>query len=247
MLSVLLSRASRYVFARQGSARTIRYSAYRFALQENPEVYVGYDPDRTLEDVDCYSSVSPREPPIPTSEQLFSHKELDFDKTYLTKSPSIHTIKEGGYVLLSDDEIHRYMPEGLMGESNSEFEYTDIKAWMIRDSTKMLCRLIEEHEKGKDHFIAPRQEGDAEKCGVALSDHLSGLTDRPERSDALLQVYRRGALISGKSRPSRGNYNIMCGEGSLVEDVMDHLRKGDKWNEPDLPSKILVTGEWVSR
>jgi hypothetical protein len=232
--------------------RTFRYASPRLVVQSNPEIYEGYNPNRTLEEVDLYATTSPRRPEKPNDYQLYGHRDFNFKEHFLSSSPSLHEIKEGGYMSVSDEDMKTYLPDS-MGNVGEEFEYSDTKAWMIRDSTKLLCRILEEYEKNKTAVIPPSTEEDVNRVpqGVSLRSQLHGLTDRPERTDALLKVYRRGTQISDDIRPAIGNFDIMCGQGSLVENVLDEVRKGDLLNpnytKGELPTQIMVTGKRSSQ
>lgn len=227
-------------------ARLVR--SYRAAIpclameEKNPEIYVGYNPDRKLEEVDVYALTSPNEPPQPTDYQLHGHREYVFENHFLSTSKGIHQIRQGGYVPVPDEDIATYLPGTLMGEVKEEFEFSETKAWMIRDPTKLLCRIIEEYEVNKS-TVGPLCSDIGDEHGVVLRAHLPGLTDRPERNDAIMKVYRRGQLISGSSHPTHGNYEINSGVGSLVENTLDEIKRGDKLGNASLPTQILVTGK----
>lgn len=239
----IVSRARRVPFSTGLAKRSFRPARPCLVVQKNSEIYVGYNPDRTLEEVDVYAATSTREPEAPTEYQLYGHREFSFSNQFLSSSTTMHEIKEGGYLSVSEEDLATYLPDA-MGEVQPEFEYSETKAWMIRDSTKLLCRIIEEYETGKTKVSPPSNDADDRtQQGVALRAQLEGLTDRPERSDAVLKVFRRGKQISGDARPSIGNFDIMCGPGSMVENVVDEIKKGDEWNKPELPTQILVTGK----
>lgn len=68
-------------------------------------------------------------------------------------------------------------------------------SWMVRDSTKLLCRIMEEFEN-----TSKRNRGDFEftpkRVGVASPVHLPGLTDRKEWPDATLKAFYYGAELN---------------------------------------------------
>jgi hypothetical protein len=214
------------------------------AVRKNPEVYNGYDPSRTLDDVDVYASTSARKPEPPTEFELYGHSSLTHKNNFVVSdTESIHSVKEGGYLELDEAELKKYLPDCITGEVLQEFEFSERKAWMIRDSTKLLCRLIEEFE-----YIHPKgakerdEDSSVQPQTVSARPHLPGLTDRPERTDSVLQVYLHGNKISDEKRGSIGNYEITSGQGSLVESSVERILKGDEFNGPVFPRQIMVTG-----
>ena len=66
---------------------------------------------------------------------------------------------------------------------------------MVRDSTKLLCRIMEEFEN-----TSKRNRGDFEftpkRIGVASPVNLPGLTDRKEWPDATLKAFYYGAELN---------------------------------------------------
>lgn len=66
---------------------------------------------------------------------------------------------------------------------------------MVRDSTKLLCRIMEEFEN-----TSKRNRGEFEftpkRVGVASPVHLPGLTDRKEWPDATLKAFYYGAELN---------------------------------------------------
>jgi hypothetical protein len=121
-----------------------------------------------------------------------------------------------------------------------EFDFSEVQAWMVRDTTKVLCRLIEEYEVSKNGSFA--EDRPAPKQNTSSKPHLPGLNDRPERPDALLEAYRYGHKISVNKRPTVGGFDIVGGSGSLVEGCIDAMKKGDSFNGNKIPNQVLVTG-----
>jgi hypothetical protein len=223
-----------------------RVTSRSFA-NKNPEVYLGYDATRTLEDVDVYAATSLKQPPVPSTQDLFGHKEYTFKKHFLTGSAAnIHHVKEGGYMELDEADIKKYFPDGFIGDIEKEFEYSENKAWMIRDSTKLLCRIIEEFDEAKSRTDGkPIDESNREatlKQTVSLRPQVAGLTDRPPRKDESMKVYMYGKQINQEARPNIGNFDIIAGQGSLVEDCVEKIKIGDSYHGPKFPKQIMVTG-----
>lgn len=239
-----LNRASLMVCRPSGVRLLSSVQKVTNPVRKNPEIYEGYDPNRTLDDVDVYASTATRKPEPPTEFELYGHASLSHKNNFVVSDKeSIHSVKEGGYVELDDSEMKKYLPDCITGEVLQEFEFSERNAWMVRDSTKLLCRLIEEFE-----YIHPKgaktrdEDSSMQPQTVSPRPHLPGLTDRPERSDSVLQVYLHGNKISDEKRGSIGNYEITSGQGSLVENSVENILKGDEFNGPIFPRQIMVTG-----
>jgi hypothetical protein len=185
-----------------------------------------------------------------------------------SKSGNIYAVQEGGYVDLDAKELETYMPEGLAGEMDTEFEFSGRQTWMIRDPSKLLCRILDEFRGG---------------AGVpALSVHkkvvLPHLTDRPEWKNSSLSVKWFGQELmpppletiastskgKGKGRRTAMNTAIasssssssssseatstVSGEGSVVEKVLSELKdlaskSGSAASKARaVPDKIVLTG-----
>jgi len=218
------------------------------------------------EGVEAAGAAAAAEPPK-TDEAI----PYSFDKTFhvaASKAGNIYAVQEGGYVDLDAKELETYMPEGLAGEMDTEFEFSGRQTWMIRDSSKLLCRILDEFRGG---------------AGVpGLSVHkkvvLPHLTDRPEWKSSSLSVKwfgqelmpppletiastskgkgkgRRTAMntaiasSSSSSSSSSEATSIVSGEGSVVEKVMSELKGlASKTGSAAakaraVPDKIVLTG-----
>ena len=141
-------------------------------------------------------------------------------------------------------------------------------AWMVRDSSKLLCRIIEEFEN-----TAKRSRGDTDfnpnRRGLSTPVILPGLTDRKEWPDATVKVFNYGdELNKGFKRvdfmddssilnTNQGNENdgsggvstgertetqtmmvTISGEGSPVEEFIKTMRLDGK----TIPTRIMLTG-----
>ena len=156
-----------------------------------------------------------------------------------SKNIGIYDVQEGGFVTLNPQELDKYLPEGLSGELDDEFDFSDRKEWMIRDSTKLLCRLVEEFENSKSvdtHFHSPNKS-------LHSSIFVPGLSDRPEWNDSHLRVKYYGAEIN---RPVKNTFKapaalaVVSGQDSVVEDCIVKLRDVSK-SQP-MPTKVMLTG-----
>lgn len=77
------------------------------------------------------------DPEDPTSHDIYRY-EIDFKAT----CSDVQFVQEGGYIELTDAERDRFLPEGGAGDLAYEFEANKKTAWMVRNSSKLLCRFI---------------------------------------------------------------------------------------------------------
>ena len=99
------------------------------------------------------------------------------------KKSDVYAVQEGGYVDLEPKELDQFFPEGLAGEMDAEFEFSGRKSWMVRDSSKLLCRILDEFaSKGKQG--AKQAQQPAVHKGVVVPS----LTDRPEWVNSSMRV-----------------------------------------------------------
>lgn len=62
----------------------------------------------------------------PKREVVFNFSDLKFSETFdASRINNIHDVKEGGYVEISQNDIDTYLPEGLAGEMEEEFDLTE--------------------------------------------------------------------------------------------------------------------------
>lgn len=185
-----------------------------------------------------------------------SLEKLKFEDVFNASScKDIHDVREGGYVDLDANEINKIIPEGLAGELDDEFDFTGRMSWMVRDSGKFLCRVIEEFEASKKSGETDASKK-AQSRGFASPINLSGLTDRPEWPDAKVHMFRLGTevVVSQNNTSSSGsatNQNgkegadlkVVRGDGSVVEGLLSSVRAS---NEQKVPTKIVLTGKFPS-
>ena len=134
---------------------------------------------------------------------------------------------------------------------------------MIRDSSKLICRIIEEFENA-----GKRARGDTEfqpnRQGLAIPVEIPGLTDRNEWPDATLKAFYYGAELnkgfirksftsddkvvsssqrnyeaSDVSAPASTMMYTVRGEGSPVEEFIKTMQADGK----KIPQRILLTGK----
>ena len=122
---------------------------------------------------------------------------------------------------------------------------------MIRDSAKLLCRIIEEFEN-----TGKRSRGDTDftpqKRGLSTPIVLAGLTDRKEWPDATLKAFYYGAELNkgfkrqdfideagvGGKDEEKSVMVTISGEGSPVEEFIKTMQSEGK----NIPNRIMLTG-----
>lgn len=154
----------------------------------------------------------------------------------------------------------------LPSPSLTPLHCTHRNAWMIRDTAKLLCRIVEEHEN-----TAKRGRGETmfspNRRGLATPLNLPGLTDRNEWPDCTLKAFHYGAElnkgfkrknfieeseealeglegiegIEGMGGMEGGEPAVMVtisGEGSPVEEFIKTMQTDGK----AIPTRIMLTG-----
>lgn len=172
----------------------------------------------------------------PNEEELWASK---FDGLFDAKKiSSLHDVQEGGYVDVDVSALEKLVPEGLAGEMNEEWSSTQSPNWMIRRTTKLLFRLVEEFESSKG--IGKISD---KTIGYHAPIVMPGLTDRPAWESTLLQAQYFGAnIIHTSSSVEDVNEDngmvIVKGKGSVVESCVEKILG----RAQSIPSSILLTG-----
>ena len=185
---------------------------------------------------------------------------ITFDEHFNSTSiADIHDVRFGGFVDLDTNDVQKFIPEGLAGELNDEFEFTGRKSWMIRDSAKFLFRVIEEFENNnKGQESAGASKSNNVNQGLSSRITVPGLTDRPEWPEAKVQGYYFGSEVNPVGRPTLDHnymhnklkgkllessdstgYDNVSGEGSEVERMIEAL----KMKNSPIPTKFMLTGD----
>lgn len=148
----------------------------------------------------------------------------------------------GQYAVVTEDDV-KSVPEGFAGEVNAEFEAhgneDTQKHWMIRDSSKLVCRLL-------DSFKA--QRGSQRPAEVSTSQRRINLDDYGMRSDiewhdAVISVEHYGKELLGKPKinfKAGGEMYMDRPTGDLVNDYMYKIKE----EVPEIPDRILLTGKF---
>lgn len=133
-----------------------------------------------------------------------------FESTFhASKASDIYTVQEGGYVDLEAKDIKQYFPEGLAGEMDAEFEYSGRKSWMIRDSAKLLCRLVDDFDANRRRRGESSGSGSGSINGGSSSGSISSSSNSSSSGSSSISssstggqaVYKAVSLPSLTDRP----------------------------------------------
>jgi hypothetical protein len=167
--------------------------------------------------------------------KVFSTTDL-FENVFATQnSNNLMQGREGAVYDVSEQDLAKYFPEGLAGEMDDENDLIEGASWMIRDSSKLLIRLL-------DEFVATK----GEKLGaltipksIVSTVCIPTLTDRPEWEKSVISVKHFGKELTIPAETLSDNVTV-AGEGSLVDNCINNLRQ----LTPDFPKNIMITG-WL--
>lgn len=151
---------------------------------------------------------------------------------------SVYDMRSGSYQDITNSDVNRYLPEGFAGEVLQEFEFAGHQRWMIRDSTKLMYRFIEETEKRLK--FTPRSSHPVtspEAQGMHTKINVPRLTDRKEWQSAHLEVTRFGHNVLSTSSTSSNTLETTKGPGSILESTIANLH-----SQP-LSDRIMLTGK----
>lgn len=152
----------------------------------------------------------------------------------LTSAPT------GSYVPVSDEDVRR-VPEGFAGELDHEFLFVGLdkpKHWMIRDSGKLICNLLDEYKMSKLDNLSNYSRHVSTKLNV----EFEGLTNRSEWHDAVINVQYYGDNLlerSKKSLKASGDRYIKYEGDDIVSDYLGSLKE----KVPETPTRIMLTGD----
>jgi len=128
-------------------------------------------------------------------------------------------VRSGSYVEVSPEILGKYIPEGLSSDIKDEFKFAHKNMWMVRDSSKFVCKII-------DHF------GEKLKGGVKIEKNVSEIT-------------QCSVPAQFSNRPEWDNAQLACSIfgkeiGKEHKDDVDKYFKSLK--EKDIPNKVMLTG-----
>lgn len=132
---------------------------------------------------------------------------INFHTEYFQQpsAKSVYDYRSGAYQEIDDKDLLRYFPEGLAGETKEEFEFSNHKRWMIRDSTKIVYRLIEESEKrlkynGDEIYEKNLQKSRGTEATPSADEQAGGPQTNAEGSNSEAGTGRRLAEPAGFHR-----------------------------------------------
>ena len=112
---------------------------------------------------------------------------------------------------------------------------------MIRDSRKLLCRLIEEVEP-KLKKSGKSSTKSSSTIGLHSVINIPRLTDRPEWENSQLECSYFGKDIINKqnvnSKKTKGEFEVTKGEESVLEKSIKQINE-----KGGVPNKIILTGK----
>lgn len=185
------------------------------------------------------------------SELLKFHTQNFYDAT----KHNVYEVRTGSYVDVKEDDIAKYFQEGLAGAANDEFEFTSNKRWMIRDSTKVLFRVIEETEKRLKYDASAFLEKNNKKSisTIDSSAHVGlhskiqiprfqGKAEWPE-SQMKVSYYGRDLVPTNFDASAEVEGFIKTkGPGSMLETTIDNLKNAAKEANQEIPDRVILSG-----
>ena len=168
------------------------------------------------------------------------HQKYSFLSDYYVKAPKdLHSVRPGGYTDITRSEIAEYLPEGFAGDTAAEFTFSGRSTWMIRDVSKLLLGLLQQFERTTNVRSSESTES-RQRARFSDDAEVQGLTDRPERLDAIMRVQLRGTDLVNtipSENPKRQALRVVKDNGSVVDKCLDAITA-----DGGFPSKILLTG-----
>lgn len=163
-----------------------------------------------------------------------------------SQSSALTSAPTATYVTVTDEDFKR-IPEGFCGELDTEFHFVfgDERKWMVRDSTKVVCRMLDNFKHRKLDQIG----GDGPIHTSSRVDvNYTGLTDRPEWHDSVMNIECFGhSLLSlpKNSVKASGSRNIEYKGSDLVADYMESINEIVAKDET-IPEKVMIAGKLLS-
>lgn len=162
---------------------------------------------------------------------------------------SLYDVPEGGYMKIDKKTIGEVFPEGLGGEIAQEFIFTRDNAWMVRGTSKLLCRILDE-KAGVDTNSLDKT--------LQTNVTIEGLTDRHELNCAVPSIKSYGtelltrdvvASITAASQQGEDDkFSVIRGPGSFTETALQVIKShkpyksaNARW-EKEVPNVILLHG-----
>lgn len=199
-----------------------------FASPAAAEQYYRHGVDTNASTRMCFASPLDEEDPL-------SHEIYRYEVDFKAECSDVQFIQEGGFVELDAEKMQKVFPTGMAGELADS-------AFMVRDSGKLLCRIMEDFESRCKLGTGVASLSAGQRYPVVVP----GLTDLPQWGNAATKVfsYSNVDLNAGVDKPETedGERMIVRGEGSMVEGVVQQLVEG-KHHSGDLPARVMLTGK----
>lgn len=163
-----------------------------------------------------------------STEPSFSIGQLYNHHFFADKVKSVYDVAPGGYVSCDEKELIKYLPEGLAGEIEKDFELTNKKEWMIRESTKVICTILDEFQS----------KSKAKKDSFITTMSVPNLTDRAEFPDAFLRIksFNNDLL---PLNPANSPTFPVSGPKSSAGTVAEYFKE----KNGEMPDKIMIGGK----
>lgn len=179
--------------------------------------------------------------PVKDASDLLANK---FGTTFDSRHPpSMYDIRQGGYVNIDPSSVQKYFPEGLAGEAMTEFELAHSKSWMVRDSTKILCRILDEFvvkNASKYTSVTPvRIEGGSLSSSRV---NLAGYTDRPAMRSSIVQAQAYGTELLNTYSPLGKLRGAPPQIDSQANNLNQYMAKITEAHGGSVPTRVLLTG-----
>ena len=164
----------------------------------------------------------------------------DYLKTHFTPSTNdIYNVRNGSFLPFTKSDVDAYLPEGLPFEQIDDIPPEKDGMWMVRESSKLVCRLIDEWEK---KLVKSTPSEPFSRCSVVpyAKVDIPKFTDRTEWQDTRLKCFYYGEEIAtcfenDSTVDFDGNNGDLEGKHTLTEKVIEKINI-EKVNN------ILLTG-----
>ena len=189
------------------------------------------------------------------------NSKFAIDATYFSdnfsrnSSSSLYEVPEGCYTELNESEIRKHFPEGLAGESKEEFEFTGKNAWMVRESSKLLCGILDDfHPPVK----ASNSSSSSSRNTIETRINIPGLTDRNELQGSTSSLKYYGNELIERTLVNKSSVDaslkVITGNNSHTEKCIESIKgavagaaalstAASSTSIPtSIPNKILITG-----
>jgi hypothetical protein len=192
------------------------------------------DPKRRVDFMRDYNFNFKSDIKTPDNEKSLFEKHGAFFEN--NNAENIFEAREGGYVNLPSDIAETVFQDGMAGDMAKEFELAGHPVWMIRDPTKILCRLVNEYE-----ISIGRTENVHNFKDIAVKQDLQFSRAEPWNS-CVIQAQKFGTELLNKIAPQyklreeKVSSNLRNQSNNYTDKILEaHNQK--------VPTKVLLTGK----